>query len=105
MHLQGQPFQVPFKIRALRLELTRFPVRVIDSRDFGANRLEIKTMVQKSQALGAVNGGFFLPDYRPLGLLIVDGRETSPLRKADWGIFLIQDNVPKITAHERFSPG
>ena len=59
LHLQGQPFQVPFKVRALRLEMTRFPVRVIDSRDFGANRLDIKTMVQKSQAFGAVNGGFF----------------------------------------------
>ena len=104
MNLQGQPYQIPFKLRALRLEITRFPVRVIDSRDFGANRLDIKTMVQKSQALGAVNGGFFLPDYKPLGLLIVDGRETSPLRKADWGVFLIQDNVPKITHTKDFLP-
>lgn len=104
IHLQGQPFQVPFKVRALRLEITQFPVRVIDCRDFGSNRLEIKAMVQKSQALGAVNGGFFLPNYRPLGLLIVDGRETSPLRKADWGIFMIQDQVPKILHTKDFFP-
>ena len=104
LSLQGQPYQTPFKLRALRLELTRFPVRVIDSRDFGANRLEIKAMAQKSQALGAVNGGFFLPDYKPLGLLIVDGRETSPLRKADWGVFLIQDNLPKIVHTKDFLP-
>jgi hypothetical protein len=104
LNLQGQPFQVPFKIRAVRLEITRFPVRVIDSRDFGVNRLEIRLMAQKAQALGAVNGGFFLPDYRPLGLLIVDGRETNPLRKADWGVFIVQDNVPKILHTKDFLP-
>jgi len=102
--LQGQPFHVPFKVRALRLEISRFPVRVIDSRDFGANRLEVRTMAQKSQALAAINGGFFLPDYKPLGLLIVDGRETNPLRKADWGIFLIRDNVPRILHTKDFLP-
>ena len=104
LSLQGHPYQVPFKVRALRLEIARFPVRVIDSRDFGAIRLDVKAMVQKSQALGALNGGFFLPDYRPLGLLIVDGRETNPLRNADWGIFMIQDNVPKILHTKDFLP-
>jgi len=104
LSLQGHPYQVPFKVRALRLEIARFPVRVIDSRDFGAIRLDVKAMVQKSQALGALNGGFFLPDYKPLGLLIVDGRETNPLRNADWGIFMIQDNVPKILHTKDFLP-
>ena len=102
--LQGPPIQVPFKIRALRLDIARFPVRVIDARDFGVNRLEIRLMVQKSMALGAINGGFFLPDYKPLGLLIIDGRETNPLRKADWGIFMIQENVPKILHTKDFLP-
>ena len=104
IHFQGKPFHVPFKVRALRLDITRFPIRVIDCRDFGSNRLEVKAMARKSQALGAINGGFFLPDYRPLGLLITDGRETSPLRKADWGIFMVQDQVPKILHTKDFSP-
>lgn len=102
--LQGPPIQAPFKVRALRLDLTRFPVRVLDARDFGANRLEIRAMAQKSLALGAVNGGFFLPDYRPLGLLIVDGRQTNPLRKADWGIFMIHEDLPKILHTKDFPP-
>jgi hypothetical protein len=102
--LQGPPIQVPFKVRAVRLDIERFPIRVIDARDLGVNRLEIRTMVQKTQALGAINGGFFLPDYKPLGLLIVNGRETNPLRKADWGIFLIQENVPKILHTKDFLP-
>lgn len=104
MHFQGLPFQMPFDVRALRVEIDRFPVRVIDSRNLGAIRMDIKTMAQKAQALAAINGGFFLPDYKPLGLLIVDGREASPLRKADWGIFLIQENLPKILHTKEFLP-
>ncbi|MDO8957066.1 MAG: phosphodiester glycosidase family protein, partial [Deltaproteobacteria bacterium] len=53
-------------------------------------------------ALAAINGGFFLPDYRPLGLLIIDGRETNPLRQTDWGIFLIQANRPRIIHTKEF---
>jgi len=104
MHFQGAPYQMPFGIRALRVDLDRFPVRVIDSRNWGTPRMDIKTLAQKAHALAAINGGFFLPDYKPLGLLIVDGREASPLRKADWGIFLIQENVPKILHTKDFTP-
>jgi hypothetical protein len=104
IHFQGVPYQMPFDVRALRVELDRFPVRVIDSRNLGASRMDIKTMAQKAQALAAINGGFFLPDYKPLGLLIVDGREASPLRKADWGVFLIQENLPKILHTKDFVP-
>jgi len=104
MYFQGQPFQTAFKIRALRVELDRFSVRVIDNRAFGVTRLNAKAMAQKTQALAMVNGGFFLPDYKPLGLLIVDGRETNPLRKADWGVFLIQDDLPKIIHTKEFLP-
>ena len=32
--------------------------------------------------LAGVNGGYFDPEYRPIGLLIVDGKLTAPLQKA-----------------------
>jgi uncharacterized protein YigE (DUF2233 family) len=104
LYFQGQPFQSSFKIRALRVDLDRFSVRVIDNRAFGVTRLNVKTMAQKTQALATVNGGFFLPDYKPLGLLIVDGQETNPLRKADWGIFMIQGGLAKIIHTQEFQP-
>lgn len=92
----GEPYQSLIKLKILRIDLDKFRVRVLDSRVFGVNRLEIKELARKTQALAAINGGFFLPGYRPLGLLIVDGKEVNPLRKADWGVFLIQDNQPRI---------
>ncbi len=96
MRLNGPSYQNLIKLRILRIDLEKFSVRVMDSRAFGVGRLAIKELAQKTQALAAVNGGFFLPDFRPLGLLIIDGREANPLRRTDWGIFMIQDNRPRI---------
>jgi uncharacterized protein YigE (DUF2233 family) len=64
--------------------------------------MEIRLLAKKSQALAAINGGFFTPEYRPLGLLIVDGKEVNPLRRADWGVFLIQENRPRIIHTNEF---
>jgi len=96
MQLYGPPSHPFLKLKILRIDPDKFQVRVIDSRDFGLVRMDIKSLAKRTQALAAINGGFFLPDYRPLGFMVVDGREVNPLRKADWGIFLIQDNLPRI---------
>jgi uncharacterized protein YigE (DUF2233 family) len=99
---EGTPYQTLIRTQILRVSLEKFQVRVLDSRSFGMIRMEIKTLVKRAQALAGVNGGFFLPDYKPLGLLIVDGREANPVRKADWGIFLIQENHPRIIHTKEF---
>jgi uncharacterized protein YigE (DUF2233 family) len=96
LQVEGDPYQSLISLKILRISLDKFQVRVLDARTFGEIKLEIKELARKTGALAAINGGFFLPGYKPLGLLIVDGREVNPLRKADWGIFLIQDNSPRI---------
>lgn len=102
MQFNSPPYQAPFKLRILRIDLDKFSLRVMDCRSWGVDRMEIKTLAKKAQALAAVNGGFFQPDYRPLGLLIVDGQETNPLRKTDWGIFMIKDQLPRIIHTQEF---
>ncbi len=96
LQVEGEPYQSLIKLNILRIGLDRFEVKVLDSRGFGTIRMEIRDLARKAEALAAINGGFFLPDLKPLGLLIVDGKETNPLRNADWGIFLIQDEAPRI---------
>ncbi|HSH39237.1 MAG TPA: phosphodiester glycosidase family protein [Chthoniobacterales bacterium] len=54
-------------------------LRVID--DAEARPTLAETM-QRENAVAGVNGGYFEPDYAPLGLLISDGRTVAPLRKA-----------------------
>ncbi len=102
MQLNGHPFQTIIRLQALKVDVERFQVRVIDCRAYGVDRMEIKALATRAQALAAINGGFFLPNYRPLGILIVDGHEANPLRKADWGIFLIEDKRPRIIHTSEF---
>ena len=94
--IDRQPYQTLIKLKVLRVGLERFEVRVLDTRVYGAGWMEIRALAKKAQALAAINGGFFTPEYRPLGLMIVDGKEINPLRKADWGVFYVQDNQARI---------
>ena len=96
LQLASPPYESTLLLRILRIDPGKFQVRVIDSRAFGSDRLAIKALAQKAGALAAINGGFFTPDWKPLGLLIADGFEVNPLRRTDWGIFIIQDGQPRI---------
>lgn len=53
----------------------------------------------------AMNAGMYEPDFSPVGLLVQDGRQISPLNLADGsgnfylkpnGVFLISNNGPKV---------
>jgi uncharacterized protein YigE (DUF2233 family) len=105
VRMEGLPYQSLMKLAILRISWEQFQVRILDSRSHGADRMEIKTLTRKAQALAGINGGFFLPGFRPLGLLIVDGKEANPLRKADWGVFLVQDDRPRIIHTTEYQNG
>ena len=45
-------------------------------------RQDLDEAMQSGNFLAAVNGGYFDPEYRPIGLLIVDGAIIAPLLKA-----------------------
>ena len=67
------------------LELAIFPtkscrLRVIDQSV--EPRVELEEVMDRGDFLAAVNGGYFDPDYRPIGLLIADGALVAPLQKA-----------------------
>jgi uncharacterized protein YigE (DUF2233 family) len=94
--IDSQPYQTLIKLKVLRVGLEKFQVRVLDTRVYGVGWMDIRALAKKTGALAAINGGFFTPEYRPLGLMIVDGKEINPLRKADWGVFYVQDNQARI---------
>lgn len=45
-------------------------------------RADLDDVMGDGNYLAGVNGGYFDPDYRPIGLLIVDGKIVAPLQKA-----------------------
>jgi hypothetical protein len=55
-------------------------VRVIDQPN--EPRVDLEETMSHGNFLAAVNGGYFDPDYKPIGLLVVDGTIIAPLQKA-----------------------
>ena len=45
-------------------------------------RQDLDDTMARGNFLAAVNGGYFDPEYRPIGLLVVDGKVVAPLQKA-----------------------
>jgi uncharacterized protein YigE (DUF2233 family) len=80
---------LPVQITALRAAPGR--VRIV----VGAN-LDASQWRQKSGALAVVNGGYFDPEGRSLGLRISDNRRSHDLRLADWGVFLVEGDRARI---------
>jgi phosphodiester glycosidase len=55
-------------------------LRVVDQPD--EPRVDLAEAMRRGKYLAGVNGGYFDPDYKPIGLLIVDGKIISPLQRA-----------------------
>ncbi len=64
-----------------------------------------------TEALGddgrvAINGGFFDPEARPVGLAVSNGKVLSRFsRPMSGGVFVVSDGVAKVVATETFDPG
>jgi uncharacterized protein YigE (DUF2233 family) len=55
-------------------------IRVVDQAS--EPRVDLEEAMARGNFLAAVNGGYFDPQYNPIGLLIVDGKIIAPLQKA-----------------------
>ncbi len=80
---------LPVQITALRVAPGR--VHIVSG-----DKLEASQWRQKSGAIATVNGGYFDPEGRSLGLRISDNKRLHDLRPADWGVFLIEGERARI---------
>lgn len=63
----------------------------------------IKDVVLQNHALLAVNGGFFTPEGKPLGLRLNEGKMLSPLKSISWwGVFYLRNNIPQMSSANAF---
>src|SRR5262245_26418952 len=78
---------------------------VLDARRADRSVARVAVLRQESQAYLVVNGGFFDENAEPLGLVVGDGKQTSPLRKVDQGVFVISMGKPMILHSRDPLPG
>ena len=69
-------------------------LRIIDQPN--EPRVDLEEVMDRGNFLAGVNGGYFDPDYKPIGLLIVDGTMIAPLQKARLLSGVLSASVKKV---------
>lgn len=86
----------------VRLDLARWSLdsvlasEVVSGRPEGLDRplMRVDAFAQRIGGVVLVNGGFFDPEHRPLGLRVSEGEAVVPHRRADWGVFFVAEGRP-----------
>ncbi|MBL9131944.1 MAG: phosphodiester glycosidase family protein [Verrucomicrobiaceae bacterium] len=73
-------------------------VRVVDQPDSWAGGGSIDDTLRAAGAVAGVNGGFFSPDFAPLGLMIAQGRRTGVWQsnKLLTGALVVANGTPRL---------
>lgn len=92
-------------IHVFRIDLNHNKLHSIMANMFAHNQAFAHEFANHSNALIAINGGFFDQQHHSLGLRISNHRQYNPLKQISWwGVFYIKDNVPYISKLSLFSP-
>jgi uncharacterized protein YigE (DUF2233 family) len=92
-------------IHAFRIDPKKYRLRVAVAADEvkGATAEEF---ARRDGALLVINGGFFTPEHRSIGLIVNDGKKLTPLHKTSWwSIFQIRDGAPSIVTPSGYKGG
>jgi uncharacterized protein YigE (DUF2233 family) len=78
-------------------------LRVIDQPD--DRRTDLANVMSRENCLAGVNGGYFDPQYKPVGLLISGGRTVAPFRRAKLlsGVLSVADGRVRLQRVAEFS--
>lgn len=91
-------------IHAFRVDLKYYHFKLALTQKDNQTSL-IPELMQEQGAVIAVNGGFFSPEFKPLGLRVSEGQELNPLKGTPWwGVFYIVGQQAHIVARNAYKP-
>ncbi len=91
-------------IHVFRIDLKKIKLDIITAHELDRHQASVDQFAHRSQALIAINGGFFDKNYQPLGLRIGNTHQYSPVKDISWwGIFYIFNHTPHITNFSHYS--
>lgn len=88
--------EIPPEAHVFRVDPRTARITVLDARRSGRRVATAATLREERGAWLVMNGGFFDPENKPLGLVIGEAGETSPLRNLDQGVFVVDAGVPRV---------
>lgn len=83
-----------FKLIALRIDPQHLNLRMIHIPADKLAAVDMETLAGQTGALALMNTSYFEPEYKVMGLLIVNGEQLSPLRKGGslhHGVWLLRE--------------
>lgn len=91
-------------IHVFRINLNKYQLVMGLAKQLGLNKTSsIAQIAHKSEAVIALNGGFFSKSYQPLGLRMQSGKILNPLKNISWwGILYTQNNRAKLVSKNQF---
>ena len=86
------------KARIIEFDPGEYELRGVIAPDFGKSMISIEELMERSSALGGINGGYYEPNLEPSGLLIQDSKKLHDLTDyGGSGVFILDsDNNPRI---------
>lgn len=90
------------RVTAILFPARSYSLRVVDSPAPGSTKLAAE--LEAAGCVAGVNGGYFQPDFRPVGLEIADGREIHGPETAKLlaGVLSVRGGTIEITRSARF---
>lgn len=91
-------------VHAFKIDPKLYSFGVVKADQFGKGGMTAKEFLKESGSIIAINGGFFTPEYKSLGLLINKGKIVNPIKQTSWwSVFYIRGETPEIVHSGRFS--
>lgn len=91
------------KIHAFCINLKQYKLTLILAKNHNQKSVFVNHVAQRINALIAINGGFFSPQFEPLGLRMNSGKVLHPLKNTSWwGIFIVKNNRAMIVPKSAF---
>ncbi len=76
------------QIHAFRIDLTAYQLQLSLASDHGLSTASVRSLAERHHAIVAINGGFFSPEAKPLGLRVQSRKLRVPFKPISWwGIF------------------
>ena len=93
------------EIHAVIVDSTRCRLQVIDQPQSNAGGSIIASALRSSRAIAGVNGGFFTPEFAPLGKMIAGGVNTGTVSNAKLlsGMFLVAEGQPYLIWRDEYA--
>ncbi|AHE67699.1 phosphodiester glycosidase family protein [Legionella oakridgensis] len=90
-------------IHVFRIDLKKNQFDLVMAKQLSQKHASTDEFARHSDALIAINGGFFDRDYHSLGLRISNHQQHNPLKRISWwGIFYIKGQKPHLSGPRQF---